>query len=288
MPAGRFPQDLTWRTRARKVGGMEMTGKVVVVTGASMGIGEAIAKRFLQEGAALVMTSRDLVRAEDARWRIGSAERTLAVACDVTVRAEIEALLHAALERFGRVDVWVNNAGSGLVDSVERMDMAACRRMFETNLFGAMEAMQVVAPYFKKQGTGAIVNIASVAGLISVPYMSAYSATKHALIAFSRAVRLELAPYGVQVNCVCPGYVRTDFSQNAVWGSDSLRVAGARQRGITAERTAEAVWRAYAQNLRVAVVPWHSRLLVLLSRTMPGVFDWGMLKMLRRMSRNQI
>lgn len=264
---------------------MEHSGKVAVVTGASMGIGEAVARRFLREGFAVVLAARDVTRLEAARQRLGNPELTLAVRCDVAVRAELEGLLRAALDRFGRVDVWVNNAGSGLVDSVERMDMVACRRMFAVNLFGAVEAMQVVAPYFKERKSGAVVNIASVAGLISVPYMSAYSATKHALIAFSRAARLEMAPYGVQVNCVCPGYVRTDFSQNAVWGSDSLRVAGAKQRGITAARTAQAVWRAWAENRRLTVVPWHSRWLVMLSRTMPAAFDWAMLKMLRRMNR---
>ena len=116
---------------------------------------------------------------EAARQRTGAPERTLAVACDVTVRAQIEALLAAAIERFGRVDVWVNNAGFGLVDSVERMDMDACRRMFDTNLFGAIECMQVVSPVFKQQRSGAIINISSMAGIVSVPYMSAYGATKH-------------------------------------------------------------------------------------------------------------
>ena len=133
------------------------------------------------------------------------------MACDVTVRTQIEALLAATMERFGRLDVWVNNAGFGLVDSVERMDMAACRRMFDTNLFGAIECMQVVSPVLKRQRSGAIVNISSMAGLISVPYMAAYGATKHALNCIGRAARLELAPYGVHVNTVCPGYVQTDF-----------------------------------------------------------------------------
>src|SRR6202051_3569913 len=146
---------------------MSMEGKVVVVTGASMGIGEAIVVRFLREDACVVLASRDLARVEAARQRAAAAERTLAVACDVTVRAQIEALLAAAIERFGRVDVWVNNAGFGLVDSIERMDMAECRRMFDTNLFGAIECMQVVAPVLKRQRSGAIVNVSSIAGLIS-------------------------------------------------------------------------------------------------------------------------
>src|SRR6266536_3178005 len=132
-----------------------MQEKVVVVTGASMGIGEAIAARFLREQCSIVLSSRDLGRVEAARQRLGSTGRTLAAACDVTVRPQIEALLAAALERFGRIDVWVNNAGFGLMDSAERMDMAACRRMFDTNLFGVIDCMQVVAPVFKQQRWGA-------------------------------------------------------------------------------------------------------------------------------------
>ena len=254
-----------------------------MVTGASMGIGEAIVRRFLREGASVVLASRDLTRVETARQRAGLPDRTLAVACDVTVRAQIEALLHATLERFGRVDVWVNNAGFGLVDSVERMDMAACRRMFDTNLFGAIECMQVVSPLLKQQRSGAIINVSSVAGLVAVPYMAAYGATKHALNCISFAARLELAAYGVHVNTVCPGYVRTEFNTNAVWGRENLRVAGAAKRGITAERVADAVWKAYRSNRRLMVVPWSNNLLTGFYHSLPAVVNWGMLKMLRKL-----
>ncbi len=266
---------------------MSIPGKVVVVTGASMGIGEAIVRKFLHENASVVLASRDLVRVEGARQRAGSPERTLAVACDVSVRAQIERLLAASVERFGRVDVWVNNAGFGLVDSVERMNMDACRRMFDTNLFGVIDCMQVVSPLFKQQRSGAIINISSMAGIVSVPYMSAYGATKHALNCIGCAARMELAPYGVHVNTVCPGYVATDFGAHAVRGGDSLRVAGGRKHGVSAERVADAVWRAYRGNRRLVLVPWSGKLLIGLYRLLPGVFNWGMLKMLRRMERAQ-
>ncbi len=250
-----------------------------------MGIGEAIVHRFLRESASVVLASRDLVRVEAARQRTGALERTLAVACDVTVRAQIDVLLAASIERFGRVDVWVNNAGFGLVDSVEHMDMAACRRMFDTNLFGAIECMQVVSPLLKQQRSGAIINISSLAGIVSVPYMAAYGATKHAMNCIGRAARMELAPYGVHVNTVCPGYVQTDFNLNAVRGAEGLRIAGNRRHGVTAERVANAVWRAYRGNRREVVVPWSGNLLVGMYRVLPGVFNWGMQRMLRRMER---
>src|SRR5712671_6167461 len=106
---------------------MEMDGKVVVVTGASMGIGEAIAKIFADQGAGVVLLSRDAGRAEAARNRIGQTDRTVAMACDVRHREEIDRALGLTLHHFNRVDVWINNAGAGIQDTVADMPMAACR-----------------------------------------------------------------------------------------------------------------------------------------------------------------
>ena len=252
-----------------------------------MGIGESIARLFAAEGATVVLASRDLARVEAARASIaaavaGSAERLLAVACDVRRREDLERLLSITVARYGRVDIWVNNAGFGLVDSVQRMNMDECRRMFDTNLFGTVNAMQVVIPRLREQGSGAIVNISSVAGHIAVPYMAAYGATKHALNCFSKAARLELRNTGVQINNVCPGYVKTDFSANAVRGGDNVGVAGSVKRGITADRVARAVLKAYLENKREVVVPWTDRLTIGLYRTLPALFEWGMMKVMRR------
>jgi short-subunit dehydrogenase len=263
-----------------------MSGRVVVVTGASMGIGEAIVQRFLREGATVVLCSRELARVEAARQRAGAPERTLALACDVTSRAQIDQLIALTFGRFGRIDVWINNAGFGLVDSVEKMELDAARAMFETNLFGAIQCMQAITPYFKAQRAGAIVNISSLAGLIAVPYMAAYGATKHALNCIGRAAREELSRHGVQVNTVCPGYVQTDFNLHAVRGQDNLRVAGSRNYGVSAARVAQATWRAYSRNQAEVVVPWSGRLVLLIYRLAPGFFYWGMRKMMRRMEKS--
>jgi short-subunit dehydrogenase len=259
---------------------MDITGKVVVITGASMGIGEAIAKEFVDGGANVVFSSRDPQRSEAARQRVGSAERTLAVACDVTKRADIADLLTASLSRFQRVDVWVNNAGYGLMDSVESMDMLACRKMFDTNLFGTIDAMQLVIPVMKKQGSGTIINIASTAGHIAVPFMAAYCATKHAMRAIGNAARVELRGTGVNVLTVCPGYISTDFSVNAVKGKEQLRLSAAAKRGITADRVARAVVNGYVGGKREISVPWRDQIVIKLYENLPALVNHAMARML--------
>jgi len=258
-----------------------LSGKVVVVTGASMGIGEAIARIFAGHGASVVLLSRDAGRAETARSRIGHAEHTLALACDVRHREELDRVLGLAMQHFGRVDVWVNNAGHGLFDSVAQMDMALCRDTFDTNFFGAVAAMQAVVPVMRQQGSGAIINISSVAGHIPLPFHAVYSATKFAMNAIGKAARIELHGTGIDVITVCPGYVRTEFGANALRGREVKQVRPTSVRGISAERVARAVLAGYQKKKREVIVPWTMHPVVKLYQLFPGLVEWGMLKMAR-------
>jgi short-subunit dehydrogenase len=260
---------------------MELQDKVVVVTGASMGIGEEIAKLFAVRGATVVLSSRDAARVEQARARIANQERTAAVACDVCDPAQVQALVERTCSRYGRIDVWVNNAGYGLMDSVAEMNMRECRRMFDTNLFGAIECMQAVVPVMQKQGGGAIINISSIAGHIAVPYMSAYGATKHALNCISTAARVELKKHNIHVLTVCPGYIATDFAVNAVRGPNAMRMGAAAKRGITADRVARAVLDGYRKRKRMIVVPWRDWPLIWAYRLLPRLMERAMESMLR-------
>lgn len=258
---------------------MELNGQVVVVTGASMGIGEAIARRFAGEGASVVLLSRDTARAEAARARIGFPERTAAFSCDVRYSEEIDRVLALTLHHFKRVDLWINNAGHGLLDSVEKMDASACHEMFETNFFGALSAMRAVIPVMRQQGGGCIINISSVAGHIPLPFHAAYSATKFALNAIGKAAGVELRKDGIHVLTVCPGYVRTGFGQNAVRGSELKKVRPDRVRGITAERVADATFKGYRKRKREVIVPWTMHLPVKLYQLFPSVVEWVMGRM---------
>jgi len=260
---------------------MRLANQVVVVTGASMGIGEAIATAFVGEGASVVLLSRDAGRVEAARVRIEHPERTLALACDVRHREEIDRAVSLAMHHFGRIDVWVNNAGHGLVDSVASMDMEACREMFETNLFGTLSAMQAVLPLMKQQGGGTIINISSVAGHIPLAYSAGYSGTKFAMNAMGKAARIELRTRGINVLTVCPGYVRTDFSANAVRGKEQKKVRPEAVRGITAKRVARATLAGYLQRKREVIVPWPMIPMVKLYQLFPGIVERAMLRMAR-------
>ena len=111
-----------------------------------MGIGEAIAKMFVDHGATVVMLSRDAGRAEAARARIGHPDRTLALSCDVRNREEVDRVVSLTLHHYQRIDVWINNAGHGLLDTVADVDMAACRETFDTNFFGTVACMQAACP----------------------------------------------------------------------------------------------------------------------------------------------
>jgi len=258
---------------------MELAGKVAVVTGASMGIGEAIAKLFLERGARVVMLSRDANRAEAARHRVGHPESTLALSCDVRNREEIDRVMSLTLHHFDRIDIWVNNAGHGLLDSVAQMDMAACRSMFDTNLFGAIAGMQAVLPVMKQQGSGTIINVSSVGGHIPLPYHAAYSATKFAMNAIGMGARVELRKRQINILTVCPGYVRTDFGANALKGGDLQQVRPTTVRGITAERVARATLNGYLKNEREVIVPWTMIPAIKLYQLFPGLVEYAMVRM---------
>jgi short-subunit dehydrogenase len=265
---------------------MDMAGKVVVVTGASMGIGEAIAKIFADAGASVVLLSRDASRAEAARHRVGHTDRTLALACDVRNRKEIDRALALTLHHFDRVDVWVNNAGVGIRDSVADMEPSALRELFETNFFGAVASMQAVVPAMREEGGGAIINISSVAGHISVPFMALYSASKFAMNAIGKGARLELKRDNINVLTVCPGYVSTDFGAHLVANRQG-NIRPQSVRGVTAERVAQAAYRGYQKRKREVVVPWTMIPAIKLYQLFPGLVEWGMARAMRSSSKGK-
>lgn len=193
------------------------TNQVVIVTGGSRGIGFAIASALVDEGAAVVIASQHDGRGQAAvhtlRERGGRAEF---VAADVTQRDQVERLVSQTLERFGAIHVLVNNAGAHEKAAFWEEPESLWDRMYRINVLGTVLPSQVVARYMKDHGGGSLVHIASKAGVVGEPGHAAYSAAKGAVIALTRAMAVELAPYHIRVNAVCPGPVLTDMLLDAV------------------------------------------------------------------------
>lgn len=189
-----------------------LSGQVVLVTGASSGIGEAVARRLARAGARVVITARRPDRlAALARELDPAGSAVLALAGDVTSEADRRRWVAESLARFGRIDALVNNAGFGTRGPLERAPVDAIRKNFETNVFSLIALTQLVVPEMRERGSGCIVNIGSVAGRIARPFSSIYDSTKHALEALTDGLRGELKPFGVRVTLIRPGFIVTEF-----------------------------------------------------------------------------
>src|SRR4051812_37050797 len=189
-----------------------LAGQVIIVTGASSGIGEATARRLAHAGAKVVLSARRPDRLEAlARELDPTGANVLAVASDVTSATDREQLVAAARAKFGHIDALVNNAGYGTRGPVEVVPVETIRKNFETNVFSLIALTQLVLPEMRARGSGRIINIGSVAGKIARPLSSIYDSTKHALEALTDGLRGELKPFGVQVTLIRPGFILTEF-----------------------------------------------------------------------------
>jgi short-subunit dehydrogenase len=186
---------------------------VAVITGASSGIGAATARLLASQGVSVVLAARRKARLEDIAAEVNNAGgKALAIQCDVTVKAEAEALIHRAAREFGRVDILVNNAGRGHLSSVEDTTDEMIRHMFELNVFALWYTVRPALGYMRKQGEGHLLTVASMAGKVGFPFNSAYVAAKHAAAGFTYALRTELLGTNIHASVIYPASVRTDWA----------------------------------------------------------------------------
>ncbi len=188
--------------------------RVWFVTGSSTGFGRMLVEEILKKGERVVATARkpesvkDLVKAYPGK--------IIAVKMDVTKKAQIASAVKKATAAFKRIDVLVNNAGYGLSGAIEDVSDASVKRIFDTNVFGLMHVTQAVLPVMRKQKSGHIVNLSSVAGQLGFPAVGVYNATKHAVEGLSEALSKEIAPFGIKLTIIEPGYFRTDFGGRSI------------------------------------------------------------------------
>ncbi len=247
---------------------------VMLITGASSGIGAATARLFAHQGYRVVLAARRLDRLESLSREIRtSGGDALAVSADITRQDEIEHLVLAALEHYGRIDLLLNNAGFGRLDWLEKLDpLEDIEAQIRVNLLGTVQMTRAVLPHMLAQRSGHIINMASMASFVATPTYSIYAASKYALRGFTDALRREVQPLGIHVSGIYPGAVTTEFSEHARIRRRTGVTTPARLR-LSAETVAASVLQVARRPRRAVILPAVMRWVIWLNAAFPGVMD---------------
>jgi short-subunit dehydrogenase len=253
---------------------MRIDGKVVLITGASEGIGAACAAEFARAGARLSLTARNAAALASA----GGAD-ALSIPGDLTSEAVRRQVVERTLDRFGAIDILINNAGVGSYQPSWSIPLEDARRMMELNFFALLGLTQLVVPHMQARHSGMIVNVGSIGGKVVLPWMTLYSASKYAVGALTEGMRMELRGSGVSAMVVCPGYVRTGFQQHVLAGKAPQPVERGRRFAITAAQCATAIRRGVERDARTVVTPGAGWILIFLARVFPSLVQARMAEM---------
>ena len=225
-----------------------IAGKVVVITGASSGLGEATARLLSAEGASVVLGARRGDRLQSlAKELTGKGGKALALTTDVTDRGQVKKLVDAAIEAFRRIDVMINNAGLMPQSPLERLKVDEWERMIDVNIKGVLYGIAAALPYMKERKAGHIINVSSVAGHKVGPGFAVYAATKHAVRALSEGLRQEVKPYNIRTTVISPGAVATELPNSVTEPDIAARVRKVYELAIPADSFARAVAFAMSQ-----------------------------------------
>ena len=261
----------------------EFKGRVVVITGGGGGIGKAAAARFLDEGASVVLSSRRREVLEVARRELDADGRIALVAADVSSPGAAAELIDTAVDRFGGVDVLVNNAGIGMIALFEEVrDLSVFESLMRVNYLGAVYATWYALPELKRS-RGQIVAVSSLSGLTGVPYRTGYSASKHAMIGFFDSLRIELRDTGVSVTVVAPDFVVSEIQKRA-FGPDGRPLGRSplqEDKIMTAERCAAEIIEAMEKRQRLWLGSFRGRVGRWVRLFAPGLIDRIALKAAR-------
>jgi short-subunit dehydrogenase len=268
---------------------MKIADRRILLTGASSGLGAALAREFARRGARCALAARrvDLLEelADEIAAAHGEVARPLVLACDVTDRASVAAAVAAAARGLGRIDVLVNNAGISAYGATARSTEQDLADLLDVNLLGGVRAMRAVLPHLERQGGGVIVNVASTAAIRGVPYLAAYGASKAALAAYSQSLRAEVARRGVRVQVIYPGYTETPIFDH------ERKFGGARRPRppyTPAARVARRVVTAIGRGRSEVVLGASGRWLAFLHGCLPGLVDRIMTRLAGRLGESEV
>lgn len=253
-----------------------MESQVIIITGASSGIGAAVARRLAREGARMVLAARRVDRLEQVAADVKKVGgQALILPTDVTRQEQVEQMLQACLKRWGRVDVLFNNAGMGGDDLLTRMDMASIQARVDLNLLAVIRCARLVLPVMVAQKQGHIINTSSMAGLVALPGSTLYSATKWGVVGFSDSLRREMKMLGtgVAVSAFCPGFTPSEISEplraHAENRQDASHIPGL----MSSEYVADQVSWLIHHPRRIFTIPRSWRGLLLLAYLWPSLAD---------------
>ena len=224
-----------------------IAGKVVVITGASSGLGEATARHLSRLGAVVVLGARRIDRLRALAAELGGDAKATAVQTDVTQSDQVQRLVDAAVKRYGRIDVMLNNAGLMPHSPLERVKIADWDRMIDVNLKGVLYGIAAALPYMRAQRSGHVINVSSVAGHKVRPGSAVYAATKHAVRALSEGLRLEVKPYNIRTTVISPGAIATELPDSIREADVAAQVRKIYEIAISPESFARAVVYAMGQ-----------------------------------------
>lgn len=247
--------------------------KVVWITGASSGIGEALAKEFARQGARVVLSARRADVLEKVRQQCTQPDRHLVLPLDMTDCENFPAQVDAVLEKLGKIDVLINNAGISQRSLIKDTSLAVDRRVMELDFFGPVALTKAVLPHMLQRGEGQLVAVSSVVGYVATPLRSAYAAAKHAIIGFYDALRAEVFNDGLQVSVLIPGFVRTNVSLSAVTGDGSAHgiVDAQQETAMSADIFAQRAVAALAKGEERVIIAGKEKAAIWLGRLSPAL-----------------
>jgi short-subunit dehydrogenase len=256
---------------------MDIKGKVVIVTGASSGIGEATARQFAREGAKVVLAARRVDRLQSLAQEIiamGTGAEAFVVQADLSKLEDIQSLINQTRDKYGRIDVLVNNAGFGRLDWLEKLDpLKDIQSQFDVNVLGVIQTTRQALPVMMKQRSGHIINMCSMAGLVATPTYTIYAACKHAVHGFSEALRREVKPWGIDVSMIYPGGVTTEFGQHAGI-QRKTKATTPKSLLLTADDVGQAVVQLVRSPRAMWIIPWAWSFTVWMNRNLNWLVDY--------------